>query len=188
MVMNCRACIPAGIGLGMFLLASGAHAYEIRTLETDHVDRRFSISLTAYLDTPIDQVYGRLTNFDELTKLSDSIEESRQLRPDEAGEVIVYTRIRPCVLFVCKTLRLFEAVTYPADFQVLATVIAARSDFVYGRTLWILQPQGSGTLLQYRSEFEPGFDIFPVLGPAATKYSLRKQAKKFLHGLEGGRD
>jgi hypothetical protein len=166
------------------LFAEAARAYEIRNLETAHVDKRFTISLTAYLDAPIDSVYERLTNFDKLTMLSDSIEESRQLKPDEAGEVIVYTRIRPCVLFVCKTLRIFEAVTYPAEHQVLATVIAARSDFVYGSSLWVLTEQGNGTLLEYHSEFEPGFDVFPLIGPAAAQYSLRKQAKQFLHGLE----
>jgi hypothetical protein len=166
------------------LFAVASRAYEIRSLETDQMDKRYTISLTAYLDAPIDRVYGHLTNFDELATLSDSIEESRQLKPDEAGDVIVYTRLRPCVLFVCKSVRLFEAVTYPAELQVLATVIAARSDFVYGRSLWILTEQGSGTLLRYNSEFEPGFDMFPAVGPAATKYSLRKQATNFLRGLE----
>jgi hypothetical protein len=39
-------------------------------------------------------------------------------------------------------------------------------------------------LLRYNSEFEPGFDMFPVVGPAAAKYSLRKQAINFLKGLE----
>lgn len=163
---------------------NAAHGYDIKNIETSHVDKRFRITLTAYLEAPVEEVYGRLTNFDELTKLSDSIEESRQLQPDEAGNVIVYTRIRPCVMFVCKTLRMFEAVTYPAEFQVLANVIAARSDFVYGRSLWVLSEQGSGTLLQYNSEFEPGFDVFPVIGPVAARYSLKKQAKKFLQGLE----
>lgn len=180
--MNRKGCFPAGIGL--VLLTGSVHAYDIQSMQTTYIDKRFTISLTAYLDAPIDRVYGHLTNFDELTTLSDSIEESRQLKPDEAGDVIVYTRSRPCVLFACKTVRLFESVTYPTEFQVLTTVIAARSDFVYGRSLWILTEQGSGTLLRYNSEFEPGFDMFPVVGPAAAKYSLRKQAINFLKGLE----
>jgi hypothetical protein len=31
---------------------------------------------------------------------------------------------------------------------------------------------------------EPGFIMFPLLGPAATEYSLKKQARAFLKGLE----
>ncbi|MDH4049098.1 MAG: hypothetical protein OEW68_07595 [Gammaproteobacteria bacterium] len=161
-----------------------ARAFEIRSLETKRVDKRFTISLTARLERPVDVVYGRLTSYDQLSQLSASIEESRQLKADEAGEVIVYTRVRPCVLFVCKTVRIFETISYPAQYQIVATVIPARSELAYGSAHWTLMAEGDGTLLNYESEIEPGFDMFPLIGPAAASYSMKKQAKEFLKGLE----
>jgi Polyketide cyclase / dehydrase and lipid transport len=166
------------------VLAPCACGYEIQHLQADRVGKRFAISLAVHIDRPIDEVFHRLTDFNHLTHLSGSIEESRQLRPDEAGDVIVYTRMHPCVLFMCRTVRIFEAVTFPEKYQVLANVIPARSDLAYGKSLWTLSVQGDGTLLHYQSEIEPGFDMFPVIGPAAAKYSLKKQAKAFLQGLE----
>jgi hypothetical protein len=50
-----------------------------------------------------------------------------------------------------------------------------------------LSPQGNSTLLEYESQLEPGFDMFPLIGPAAARYSLKKQAKQFLAGLENHR-
>lgn len=175
---------PLVLLLGTVLLAVTARAYEIRTLETSRADKRYSVTMAAVIDLPVDEVYRRLTDFNQLTQLSPYVEESRQLDPDEAGEVIVYTRIRACVMFVCKTVRIFEAVTYPARYQIVATVIPARSELAYGQSRWTLSPEGRGTLLQYESELEPGFDMFPLIGPAAARYSLKKQAKQFLEGLE----
>jgi hypothetical protein len=161
-----------------------ARAYEIRKLETSRADKRFSVTLSAVVNLPIDEVYRRLTDFDRLTQLSPYVEESRHLDPDEAGDVIVYTRMRACVMFICKTVRIFEAITYPEKYQIVANVIPARSELAYGQSRWTLRPQGGDTLLHYQSEMEPGFDMFPLLGPAATEYSLKKQARAFLDGLE----
>jgi hypothetical protein len=170
--------------IAIVLLAGTARAYEIQTLHTDRVDKRFSITLSAVVNLPIDEVYKRLTDFNRLTQLSPYVEESRQLDPDEAGDVIVYTRMRACVMFICKTVRIFEAITYPEKYRIVANVIPARSELAYGQSRWTLSPQGGDTLLQYQSEMEPGFDMFPLIGPAATEYSLKKQAKAFLEGLE----
>jgi hypothetical protein len=170
--------------IAIVLLAGTARAYEIRELETRRADKRFSVTLSAVVNLPIDEVYERLTDFNRLTQLSPYLEESRHLDPDEAGDVIVYTRMRACVMFICKTVRVFEAITYPEKYQIVANVIPARSELAYGQSRWTLSPQGDDTLLQYQSEMEPGFDMFPLIGPAAAQYSLRKQAKAFLEGLE----
>ncbi len=170
--------------IAIALLAGMARAYEIRKLETSRADKRFSVTLSAVVNLPIDEVYRRLTDFNRLTQLSPYVEESRHLDPDEAGDVIVYTRMRACVMFICKTVRIFEAITYPEKYQIVANVIPARSELAYGQSRWTLRPQGGDTLLHYQSEMEPGFDMFPLLGPAATEYSLKKQARAFLDGLE----
>lgn len=169
------------------LSAGTARAYEIRTLETIRADKRYLVTLSAVVNVPIDEVYKRLTDFNQLTQLSPYIEESRQLDPDEAGDVIVYTRMRACVMFICKTVRVFEAITYPEKYRIVANVIPARSELAYGHSRWTLSPLGNNTLVQYESELEPGFDMFPLLGPAATEYSLKKQTKAFLEGLEDHR-
>ena len=170
--------------IAIALLAGTARAYEIQMLETSRADKRFSVTLSAVVNLPIDEVYQRLTDFNRLTQLSPYVEESRHLDPDEAGDVIVYTRMRACVMFICKTVRIFEAITYPEEYQIVANVIPARSELAYGQSRWTLSPQGGDTLLQYQSEMEPGFDMFPLIGPAAAQYSLRKQARAFLEGLE----
>ncbi len=180
---------PVTLLLAMILFATvlptgTTRAYEIRALETSRADKRFSITLSAVVNLPIDEVYKRLTDFNQLTQLSPYVEESRLLDPDEAGDVIVYTRMRACVMFICKTVRVFEAITYPEPYQIVAQVIPARSEIAYGRSRWTLSPEGNGTLLQYESELEPGFDMFPLIGPAAAQYSLKKQARRFLEGLE----
>ncbi|MGH8224520.1 MAG: SRPBCC family protein [Woeseiaceae bacterium] len=166
------------------LLAGTALAYEIRSIETHRDEQRFRITMTVKLELPAAAVRERLTDYENLDKLSPAIEDSRRLRPDEAGDIIVYRRMRPCVMFVCKTLRIFETVAYPGEWEIVTTVIAARSDLAYGLTRWTLTPEGTGTLLEYESEVEPGFDLFPVVGQAAMSYSLRKQARQFAEGLE----
>jgi hypothetical protein len=173
--------------LAAYLLTAPAQGYEIRVLETGHAGNRISINMTAVIARPIDEVYRSLTDFDRLPRLSEAIEESRQLPPDEAGEVIVYTRMHPCVWFVCKTVRIFETVTYPAKYEILSTVIPSRSELAYGQSRWSLSPLDNGTLLQYESELEPGFDLMPLFGRAAAKHSLKKQARQFLQGLEDAR-
>lgn len=169
---------------GAVLYAGTATAYDIRTLETGRAGQRYTVSLVAVVDLPVDEVYRRLTDYNRLTQLSPYVEESRLLDPDEAGDVIVYTRTRACVMFMCRTVRVFETVSYPGPYQILVEVIPARSELAYGRSHWTLIPEGNKTVLQYDSELEPGFDMFPVIGPAAARYSLRKQAKRFLEGLE----
>jgi hypothetical protein len=175
---------PLPLLLAMILFTGTTRAYEIQTLETSRADKRFSITLSAIVNVPIDEVYKRLTDFNRLTQLSPYVEESRHLDPDEAGDVIVYTRMRACVMFICKTVRIFEAITYPEKYRIVANVIPARSELAYGQSRWTLSEQGGNTLLHYESELEPGFDMFPLIGPAATEYSLKKQARAFLAGLE----
>jgi hypothetical protein len=169
------------------LITSLAAAYDIRSLDTGRNGKHFSIAMIAWVEQPIDEVRSRLTNFNALTRLSPAVEESRQLPPDEAGDIIVYTRFRPCVMFVCKTVRIFETVRYPERYQIVSTVIAARSDLAFGQTYWRLSVQGDGTLVQYDAEFEPAFDLFPLIGPAVARYSLKREAKQFLKGLEDHR-
>ncbi len=146
-------------------------------------DGRYQIRLERTIDAPVNEVYRVLTDYEHLTKLDPHIKESQLLsRTDNMVEV--FTRVRGCVLFFCRTIDRTHTIVEEWPIRIDAELVADGSDVASDRFSWLLTVDGQGTHVLYDQDIEPGFWVPPFVGPAILKRKLGKAAENALVNLE----
>ena len=146
-------------------------------------DGRYQIRLERTIDAPVNEVYRVLTDYEHLTKLDSHIKESQLLsRTDDVAEV--FTRVRGCVLFFCRTIDRTHAIVEKSPTRIDAELVADGSNVASDRFSWILTIDGQRTHVLYDQDIEPGFWVPPFVGPAILKRKFGKAAEKALVNLE----
>ncbi len=153
MVTKSSAAVAA---LVLALTSAGASAAEVLRVDVSRVDKRFSVSTEVLVDATMPQVFDVLTDFERLADLSGSIEESRVEEVVSDREWLVYTRVKGCAFFFCRSVRRTERVRgrYPCE---LSAVLKDSQDLALSNTNWRLSPSGDGTRLEFSTYVEPGF-------------------------------
>ncbi len=166
------------------LSGHSASAAEVRRLEVQKNGPTIAVEAEIVIEAPTPQVFEALADYSEFADLSSAYLESRYLEPDVDGTSRVYTKIRGCILFFCRTIsRVARLDTVPYQ-QITATAEPALSDVDYGVEKWQLQQYDGGTVLIYTHVVEPGFWVPPVLGPWALRRSLRSDALSAAEHIE----
>ena len=147
------------------------------------VNGRYQIRLERTINAPINEVYRVLTDYEHLSELNPHIKESRLLNRTE-NMVEVFTRIRGCVLFFCRTIDRTHAIVEESPTRIDAELVADGGDVVSDRFSWLLTIDGQRTRVLYDQEIEPAFWIPPFVGPAVLKRKLGRAADKALSNLE----
>lgn len=155
-------------------LAVPVLAASIEFVEVAEEDGRYTLTSDSLVAAPQEAVFEVLTDYDQFVRVSSAFEDSKVLDPEADGTPRVYTKLRGCVLFFCKTLERVEHLTYEAPGSIKTIVIAEESDFSYGVSTWELESVKEGTLVRYQLIMEPDFWIPPLIGPALIKRKLQR--------------
>ncbi|MEA3643475.1 MAG: SRPBCC family protein [Lamprobacter sp.] len=154
-------------------------AADLLMLQISESEKRYRIEARFLVDAPLAVVHALLTDYEQLSRLSPSILESEVVGAPTPTQVRVSTRIRACVLIHCQTLKRVEDVS-ESPTRLVAVIVPEQSNFAAGRTEWLLTPLEDSVRVDYRAQLEPGFQLFPLVGPALMKAGLEHELRTFL--------
>ena len=160
---------------GLLLLPATSLAGDILASSVSHDGDRYSLSVTALIDAPIDMVYQSITDFDKLAAINPAIEESQLLAMPDADTRRVRSVIKVCILMFCKHVVQVQDVTMREGYVIEAVILPEDSDFRSGFARWQLTPCGASTELLFTNAFEPDFWIPPVIGAWLIKRKLVRE-------------
>jgi hypothetical protein len=156
----------------VLLLPAAAQAADILASRVNHEGDRYTLSVTARIDAPLDTVYRSITDFDNLAAINPDIEESQLLTTLPSDTRRVRSVIRVCLLKFCKRVQQVQDVTLQSDHAIEAVIVPESSDFRSGIARWQLTPSGASTQLVFSNSFEPDFWVPPVIGTWLIKRKL----------------
>ena len=144
----------------------------------------YHIKIVAEVDASAEYVYRLLTDYKHIYRLNPSITESEILPSPGRGVVRVRTRVDDCTSFFCVELNRVEDV-YELPPDVLHTVIVpSLSNIRSGDARWIIEDMEEYTEIVYQAQFEPDFNIFPIIGSAFLKRKLRQEMMASIAKIE----
>jgi hypothetical protein len=156
----------------VLLLTANALAGEILASSVSHDGERYTLSVTARIDAPLETVYREITDFDNLAAINPAIEESRLLAAPRPDTWRVRSVIKVCILVFCKRVVQVQDVTLLDGHAIEAVIVPAHSDFRSGHAHWQLTASDATTELVFSNSFVPDFWVPPVIGPWLIKRKL----------------
>jgi hypothetical protein len=179
-----RKLSGSALGLLLMLAARLAVPADLRAIEVEREDDRYSLRSEAYFAANRADLYRVLTNYDLFEQFSSAYVETRNVEEDEQGRPRFFTRMQGCVLLFCRSFVRHGYLLLTPKSEIVAVAEPEDSDFNYSRERWRLQTEGEGTLLIYDFEMEPGFWVPPVIGPYVIKRSLRAGGSDAIDRIE----
>ncbi|MGH8310503.1 MAG: SRPBCC family protein [Steroidobacteraceae bacterium] len=176
--------IAAGLLVAIALAGAGqASAIEVRTLEVREQGRRYIVEFDARLAAQPVAVMNVLTDFAVYPRLDTRILEARRAGIQD-GKPLLYTRLRGCVGSVfCSVMERWEMLDEQPD-RLIATAVPGRGDLRDGLTVTRLAPEGGGTRVLYRTEFDPSFWMPRWLVRSAMRTTLRDGTLGMFRAIE----
>jgi hypothetical protein len=171
------------------LLPLMAQAASIESLSVSRDSDRYRVTMQARLDVGADRAFAVLTHYEALPDISKAVKLVR-LEPDAPVDMQrVFTRMRACFSFFCRTLEQVQDMrssASPNGGSLSATVLPDKSDLRYGQADWTIDrcATDNQTCLSFVAELEPKFWIPPVIGPWAMERKLRQEAMETTQGIE----
>lgn len=157
---------------------------DLRTVEVEREEDRYSLRSEAYFAARPKDVYRVLTDYDLFEQFSSAYVESRNVERDDEGRPRFFTRMQGCVLLFCRSFVRHGYLLLTPHSEIVAVAEAEDSDFRYSRERWRLKGEGNGTLLMYDFEMEPEFWVPPIIGPYVIKRSLRSNGADAIDRIE----
>ena len=159
-------------------------AGEVTSVQVKYREGVYALSINAQIDAPLHYVYGFLTDYDNLTRISPSVTDSRVVTQldDHVHRITLVTRL--CVLFYCRKLRQTQDMVQHPEELLTATLIPEDSDFKGGFAQWRLSARNAGTHLLFDTQLKPDFWIPSLVGPFILKLMLTREAVNTVQGLE----
>ncbi len=177
------ACVV--VLLLLFVLQSSVRGAEIIDIEVDRDGRRYELVSTTHFDATPEQVFAVLIDYDQLSRISATIKDSRYIESTDGGPAVVYSRVGACVFFYCKTVEKFERLEFRKPTYIQTTAIPERSDVIYSQSEWLLEADSNGgTTVVFRLEFEPDFWVPPLIGPMVIKRVLIEDGANAVDQIE----
>jgi hypothetical protein len=166
------------------LLPMTAGAAEMLSIEVAHEKGTYTMNSEVWFDASVEQVYEVFRYWDNSTKFSSAIVESRDLAPDETGRPGFYVRNRGCVLLFCTAFERQGYVQAEHNTVIYAEVDPDVSDFHLSNESWRFVERDGGTVVIYDFEMQPKFWIPPGIGPYMIKRSLRNNSGNAIERIE----
>lgn len=166
------------------LLAHSVGSADLRTVEVEREEDRYSLKSEAWFAASPQDLYRVLTDYDLFEQFSSAYVETRNAGRDEQGRPRFFTRVEGCVLLFCRSFVRNGYLLLKPHSEIVAIADPGDSDFRYSKERWRLQREGSGTLLIYDFEMEPGFWVPPVIGPYVIQRSLRSGGTDAIDRIE----
>ena len=150
-----------------------AGAAEMLSIKVGHEKGTYTMNSEIWFDATVEQVYEIFRYWDNATKFSSAIVESRDMPPDEQGRPQFYVRNRGCVLFFCRSFERQGHIESEVNVVIFAFVDPENSDFHLSNESWHFVARDGGTVVIYDLEMTPKFWIPPGIGPYLIKRKLR---------------
>jgi len=161
---------------------TNVNAAEINFSEARHINGRYFIKVSGTVLANHQSVFNVLINYNNITKLSPKIIESKILYFED-GEVIVRTVAEGCVWFFCKEIINTQSIN-TSNTTINSTTIASQSNLKFGKMKWEIKEIDGGTQINYSAEIEPDFFVPPIIGDFFIKKSLLGEAINFIKNVE----
>ncbi len=162
-----------GLLFSLALLAAGAHAAELKSVDVTHEKGVYRMTSVTVLDAPLAGVFDVLTDYDDFERISSVYDDAHFLPRLGDDPVRVYTRVKGCVWFYCQTLERVEILTNEGLTCLRTEAIPDASDFKSSVSTWTLREVEGGTEVTYSILMEPDFFVPPLIGPYVLKRRLR---------------
>lgn len=167
---------------GLVMGAAQASDSSLEHLQVTQTDDRFTLAARAWVAGPPEWTFSRLTDFDHLNTLNDSVQTSERLGGGSGEEE---TRVRVvsegCVLFFCRTLRQEQLVTAREHDFVETRFLPEAGDFRDGRMTWQLSREAregrTGTRIEFDGFLEPDFALPPAIGGYLARRQLEREIR-----------
>lgn len=170
-----------GLAAAWPLLAGGA---DLERFELERSGNRYHLSIDARVAAPLHAVWGVVTDYAHLTRLSPAIREGQILAAVDHTGVRVRTVTRLCALIFCKDVRQLQWIHHQGEGSFEAITEPLESDLAFGQARWHLMPAGQGTRIHIQFDLEPAFWIPPLVGPPVIKLALRQETWGLIQGIE----
>ena len=164
--------------------ASHTSAADMRSIEVDYVDGRYSVESVVWLDAGVAEVFAVFSTWSLSTTFSGAIVEARDLAPDAEGRPGFYVRNKGCILFFCKSVVRQGYVESQGDRLLRAYADPNLSDFRLSEESWEFAEDNGGSRVRYVLNMEPGFWVPPAIGPYLIKRKLGSKATEALDRIE----
>jgi len=171
-------------GLAALFLAGGISAADLRFIDVEREDDIYRLKSVTWFGAEPEALYNLLKDYEQFSKFTSAVVESRNLEPDEDGRPQYFTRMEGCVLLWCNSFVRIGHLTLQPTSEIVANAHPEKSDFIRSRERWQLIPEGDGTLLVYEFEMVPNFWVPPVIGPFYIKRALKSGGEKAADRIE----
>ena len=166
------------------LLAGAANAAEMRSVEVEHADGRYTMVSEVWFDAKVEQVYEVFRRWDLSTKFSSAIVESADVEADALGRPQFYVRNEGCILLFCKSFVRRGYVESEPNEVLRAYTNPETSDFLLSNETWRFVPENGGTVVSYHILMKPKFWVPPLIGPYLIKRKLRNNGGRAVDRIE----
>jgi hypothetical protein len=157
---------------------------ELRDVQVERDEDQYRLISQTWFEASPKALYDVLSDYDQFTRFTSAIAESRNVEPDDQGRQQFYSRMEGCVLIWCKSFVRNGYLLLDPLYEIIAVTDPDRSDFKLSRESWTLLAEGDGTLMIYQFEMIPDFWVPPVIGPYYIKRALRAGGNKAVNRIE----
>jgi uncharacterized protein YndB with AHSA1/START domain len=161
-----------------------ASAAELVDVSVEVAEKRYTVTSEVMVYAPIDAVYTVLADYDQFERVSSIFKDSRYLERDEIGNGVVFTQMRDCVLFFCKTIDRTENIEVTPPTSIVTRAIPDKSDVRFSQSTWTLEDKNGTTRVLFHMQMEPDFWVPPVVGPYFIRKFLREGSADAAQRLE----
>ena len=145
--------------------AGSAGAAELVDVTVELSDGRYTVRSVVLVAAPVEAVYTVLADYDQFERVSSIFKDSHYIERDDIGNGTVFTQMRDCIVFFCKTIKRTESIEVTPPSSIRTRVIPEKSDIKFGESSWSLVQEGEVTRVDFEMKMEPNFWVPPVIGP-----------------------
>lgn len=166
------------------LASTSVHALDVHRADTRYDKGRYELEMVATVHAPSAAVQHVLRDYEAYPQLDARVLDSKVLERTSPSELLLYSRVRACVAFICRRVERTERVAERWN-ELVATAVPERSDVKFGLTETRLSDAGAGsTQVVYRTQIEPKFWVPRVWGRRAMLNTLRDAAIQLFTQVE----
>lgn len=148
---------------------------------------RLEFRLDAVVHAPPPQVDAIVHDYSRLDRVLPLVVESRSLGEVDDGVERVATRLRGCLLFVCREVDHVSDVRARPGRWSSGITVPELSRVRRGHMSWLIEEHGgdgAGSRLQLYGYLEPDFAVPRLLGPALVRVWVRSELEKTVGRIE----
>lgn len=145
---------------------------------------RYSLIAEILIDAPQPGVLAILTNYKNLSNVSELITESTILEQYSPQHHRVRLVSNKCILFFCADIVRTQDIKVINKQRIEAIIIPELSDFKQASSVWRLTAKDETTLIRYETHSIPDFWVPPVIGPWFFKSAMYDSVVEIAEGIE----